>query len=135
MSFIYTAAGILIKGRRLLGVREAGKRPFIAPGGQIEPGETATQALIRELKEELSLSVEENALEPYDIFTAEAVNHPGRQVHMQAFLVQSWQGNMTPHNEIEEICWLTSSSVFDTPIGLVFRHQLIPRLKREHLID
>jgi len=49
---IHKAAGIIIKGRRLLVERSKGKDVFVAPGGKLELGETAIRAVIRELKEE-----------------------------------------------------------------------------------
>ena len=59
------AAGVLVRddGRVLMGSRPQGK-PYAGywefPGGKFEPGESAGQALERELREELGLSVKES---------------------------------------------------------------------------
>src|SRR5688500_4909971 len=45
---IYKAAGILIKDRKTVVERSQGKPVFVQPGGRIEEGETAEQALVRE---------------------------------------------------------------------------------------
>ncbi len=52
-------AGIYIQNGKILLVkhRKAGREYFLLPGGGQEPGETAREALIREWKEELSLTI------------------------------------------------------------------------------
>jgi 8-oxo-dGTP diphosphatase len=132
---IYKAAGIIIRDRRLLVERSKGKEFYISPGGSIEEGETEKGALVRELMEEFQLVVDEADLEPFDNFSAEAVNHPGRTVHMAVFLVKAWQGEPTADNEVEEIAWINSSIPEGMKVGSIFEHDVIPRLKQEGLID
>ena len=60
---IHVAAAVLIdrRGRILIAQRPAGKHlagSWEFPGGKIEPGETRTTALARELKEELGVTIE-----------------------------------------------------------------------------
>jgi len=100
---IYKAAGIIIQDRKLLFTRAKDMDFFIDPGGKIEEGETAEQALIRELKEELSIDVDESDLEFFGGFVAEAANNKGKTVNMQAFIVKKWQGIITADSEIEEL--------------------------------
>ena len=56
---IHIAAALLVgpDGRTLL-VRKAGTTAFMQPGGKIEPGETPEQALVREIAEELGLTLD-----------------------------------------------------------------------------
>src|SRR5688500_14463023 len=102
MADMYKAAGIIIQDRKLLFTRAKDMDFFIDPGGKIEPGETAEQALVRELKEELDIEVAEADLEAFGEFTAEAANHKGKTVHMRAFIVKKWQGVIKPSAEVEE---------------------------------
>ena len=69
---IHKAAGIIVRDRKLLVERSKGKKFFIAPGGSIEPGETAEQALTRELKEEFQIIVKEEDLVTFGTFRAAA---------------------------------------------------------------
>ena len=135
MADIYKAAGIIIQDRKLLFTRAQGMDIFIDPGGKIEQGETAKQALVRELKEELSITVDEADLEPFGEFTAEAANHTGKTVHMQAFVVKKWAGTITASAEIGELRWLTAKVPTDIQVGSIFGGKVLPRLKKQGLVD
>lgn len=132
---IYKAAGIIIKDRKLLVERSKGKGFFVAPGGKFEAGETAPQALIRELKEEFQIVVNQKDLELFGSYSAAAANTPDKQVFMEIFIVRKWTGEITPDNEIDEIRWLTSEIPAGLPVGSIFMHEVIPRLKQRGLID
>lgn len=135
MRVIHTANAIVVQNKRLLAVREMGKDFFIAPGGTVEVGETHELTLIRELKEELGMGVAKDSLSLYGVFESDAVNHPGCSVRMRAFTVKAYDGVPVPRGEIEECRWLTSRDASDIKVGLIFRHQVIPRLKEQGLID
>ena len=108
---------------------------FIDPGGKIEQGETAKQALVRELKEELSIDVDESDLEFFGEFVAEAANHKGKTVNMQAFIVKKWQGTIRSDAEIEELRWLTSNLPTDIQVGSIFGGKVLPKLHKQGLVD
>lgn len=132
---IYKSAGIIIHNRKLLFTRAQGMEFFIDPGGKIEEGETAEQALVRELKEELSIDVNESDLEFFGEYTAEAANHKGKTVHMKAFMVKQWQGEIKPDAEIEELRWLTSELPGDIQVGSIFGGNVLPALHAAGLVD
>lgn len=62
---IHIAAAVMMddKGRLLL-VRKKGTAYFMQPGGKIEPEEDPHSALIRELREELSIELSQEELTP-----------------------------------------------------------------------
>ena len=64
------------------------------PGGKIETGETPEAALVRELAEELGITVAASALEPVTF-----VSHAYADFHllMLLYLCRDWQG--TPHGQ------------------------------------
>lgn len=105
---IFKASGIILQDRKVLVERSVGKEYFVHPGGKIEPSETAKQALVRELKEEFMIDVDEEDLELFDKSSAPAANSPEIDVHMEIFMVKKWSGEITPDNEVEEMRWLTS---------------------------
>jgi 8-oxo-dGTP pyrophosphatase MutT (NUDIX family) len=67
-----TAGLLVIRERKLLLAFSANKQAFYLPGGKINAGETAEQALAREIKEELNLDLKEEDLRYYTHITAPA---------------------------------------------------------------
>jgi 8-oxo-dGTP pyrophosphatase MutT (NUDIX family) len=91
---------------RLLLVRKRGTDRFMQAGGKPEAGESARQALVRELAEELELQVAPDALEPLGPFVTDAANEPGHRLEAQVFRLHVG----TPVRaaaEIEELRWVT----------------------------
>ena len=132
---IFKASGIIIQDRKVLVERSSGKEYFIHLGGKVEPDETVTQALIRELKEEITIDVTEEDLVPYDHNSAPAINSPEVDVHMDVFLVKQWRGVITPDNEVEELRWINSDVPSDMKLGSIMEHETLPKLKADGLID
>jgi 8-oxo-dGTP diphosphatase len=131
---IHKAAGIIIRDKRLLVERSKNKEYFIAPGGSIEDGETASQALIRELKEEFNIDVLEKDLEFFGTFYAPAAGQEHRRLRSDVYIVKTWRGEPTPTSEVEELRWLQSDNAESLKIGSIFEHDVVPRLKEQDLI-
>lgn len=132
---IYKAAGLIIEDRKLLVTRSKGKTIFIAPGGKLKPGETYKQALVRELMEELGITVSEDDLEEFGSFDAPAAGQEEKIVHMATFLVNAFQGALVPRSEVEKKAWVNSANERKLPLGSIFEHMVIPRLAHQGLID
>lgn len=135
MPDIYKSAGIIIRDRKLLVTRTKGKDAFVSPGGKMEPGETAEQTLLRELREEVGIEVTEGDITHFGSYTADATYNPGSTTHMEAFIVNTWQGNIMPSSEIEEVKWVDSNDLGKIKLGSIFEHEVMPRLKEQGLID
>lgn len=129
---IHKAAGILIKDKRILVTRSSGSDIFIAPGGKLELGERAHMALIRELHEELGITVEEKDLKHFGVFRAEAAGEKDAVVVMDVFTVTAWSGDMRPGAEIVEFAWADSTT--QHAMGSIFAHEVIPRLHAQGYI-
>ncbi len=132
---IHKAAGIIIRDRKLLVEKSKNKEFFISPGGSIEEGETAKQALARELMEEFRITVKENDMEVFGTFSAAAAGNESKTVVMEVFMIKSFQGEPTPDNEVEKIAWINSVIPQEMKVGSIFEHQIIPLLKKRDLID
>jgi 8-oxo-dGTP diphosphatase len=72
------------------------------PGGKVEPGERPEEALIRELREELGVTVQEACLAP---FTFASHAYPEFQLLMPLYLCRRWDGTPTAH-EHTAIKWV-----------------------------
>lgn len=132
---IHKAGGVLIKDRKFLVERSKGKEFFIAPGGSIEPGETSKQALVRELMEEFQIKVTENNLEVFGTFFAQAAGQEAKYLQMDVFLVDSWEGEIIPDNEVEEVLWIDSNLPKNIKLGSIFEHEVLPKLKEKGFIN
>lgn len=106
-----SAAVITDAAGRVLVVRKHGTSVFMQPGGKPEPGETAAQALSRELHEEVGLVVAPDALDPLGTFESAAANEPGHRVVAEAFRTFAEPGDLTARAEIAELRWITPADV------------------------
>ena len=104
---LLVAAGALIDadGRVLIAQRPATKTPSLKwefPGGKLMSGETPEEALIRELKEELSINVTASCLSPI-AFASERLE--GFHLLMPLFVCRKWTGVPKPL-EAEALAWV-----------------------------
>ncbi|GAA2003337.1 NUDIX domain-containing protein [Microbacterium ulmi] len=124
-----SAAVVTDAAGRALVVRKAGTAVFMQPGGKPEPGETAAQALIRELAEEIGVRVPEAALVPLGEFATDAANEPGHRVVADAFLVDLDPADVVPAAEIAEALWIARDDA-TTPLAPLSRDLLLPLVWR-----
>ena len=82
---VENAAGQVFICRRSDDQHQAGKWEF--PGGKIEEGETAEQAVIRELQEEVGITV--TTLQQFDKLEYQ---FPDRHITLWFWLVNGWDG-------------------------------------------
>ncbi|WIF68993.1 NUDIX domain-containing protein [Metapseudomonas otitidis] len=128
MTTLDIAAACLIDAdNRLLLVRKRNTRAFMLPGGKREPGESAHEALRRELQEELELSLPAEALSPLGSFRAAAANEPDTWVEAQVFVARLEQP-VAPAAELEELAWLAPGQPLPDSLAPLLREQVLPAL-------
>lgn len=107
--------GVLVEnGRMLIGRRRRDTRyegTWEFPGGKIEAGEDAADALRRELREELRVEAGDIEL----LTTVEHRYDDGGQFHVRYYLVRSWRGEIRPAIW-DEYAWVTPSELERYPI-------------------
>ena len=115
-------------GRVLLAQRPAGK-PMAGlwefPGGKIETGERPEQTLIRELHEEIGITVAEACLAPLTF-----ASHAYESFHllMPLYICRRWEGDVIAR-EGQTLAWVRANKLRDYPMPAA-DIPLIP-----HLID
>ena len=106
---LFDEAGRILLAQRPEGKQLAGLWEF--PGGKLEPGETPEAALVRELEEELSVKVNESALEP---LTFASFTYPTFHLLMPLYGCKKWSGSIQPR-EGQAVAWVETSRLRDYP--------------------
>ncbi|MDT2020972.1 (deoxy)nucleoside triphosphate pyrophosphohydrolase [Methylocella sp. CPCC 101449] len=93
------------EGKKLAGLWEF-------PGGKIDPGERPEAALIRELREELDITVKEDCLAPLTF-----ASHAYDDFHllMPLYICRRWEGFVRPR-EGQAIKWVKAAQMRDYPM-------------------
>lgn len=115
-------------GRILIAQRPEGKAlagMWEFPGGKVEPGERPEDSLIRELAEELAITVKKECLAPLTF-----ASHAYDDFHllMPLYVCRRWQGIVRGH-EGQALKWVRPTALRDFPMPPA-DEPLIP-----HLID
>jgi len=114
IDLVLVAACALIDadGRVLLAERPAGK-PMAGlwefPGGKVNRGERPEETLIRELKEELGITINEACLAP---LTFASHTYPGFHLLMPLYVCRRWDGTVTA-KEGQRLAWVRPSRLRD----------------------
>lgn len=104
-------AWIYIQNKQLLVARSKGKEAYYIPGGKREPGESDHEALLREIKEELSVDLNPATIEYLNTFKNQADGKPeGVMVKMTCYLAD-FSGELKANAEIEELAWLNHKDI------------------------
>jgi 8-oxo-dGTP diphosphatase len=104
------ADGRVLIAQRPVGKSMAGLWEF--PGGKVEPGERPEQTLIRELDEELGITVLEACLSPLT-FASHA--YPDFHLLMPLYVCRKWEGSVTAR-EGQKVAWVRSNRLRDYPM-------------------
>jgi 8-oxo-dGTP diphosphatase len=115
-------------GRVLIAQRPQGKTLaglWEFPGGKLEAGERPEAALIRELHEEIGITVQEACLAPLTF-----ASHAYEDFHllMPLYICRRWEGTAVPR-EGQRLAWVRANKLRDYPMPAA-DIPLIP-----HLID
>ena len=106
MKEIDKIAFIEIQKGKILSTKSKGKTKYYIPGGKRESGENDEQTLIREIAEELSVTIIPNTAEYIGTFSAQSDGEKeGINVIMTCYKAK-YSGNLKANSEIEEIKWL-----------------------------
>ena len=117
LKIILVAACALIDadGRVLIAERSAGKSMaglWEFPGGKVEAGERPEETLVRELQEELGITVKESCLAP---LTFASHSYPDFHLLMPLYVCRRWEGTVQA-NEGQRLKWVRPNRLRDYPM-------------------
>lgn len=102
---LIAANGQVLMQRRRIGAEHGGLWEF--PGGKVEAGETLVSALLREIKEELGLTLKVESLEPLSFAAS-----PDQPHVILLYTCRSWEGDPVCLDG-EEIGWFAAEALDD----------------------
>jgi len=88
----------VLLGRKKEGL---GAGRIVAPGGKLEPGETAVDASVREILEEVGLVVAAADLEPRGVMTYHFPHRERWSQRSHVFVARSWKGEPEASDELD----------------------------------
>ncbi|TQL66846.1 ADP-ribose pyrophosphatase YjhB (NUDIX family) [Nocardioides albertanoniae] len=128
---VITVAAVVFRDAegRMLTVRKNGTEKFMLPGGKLEPGESAAQAAVREVAEELGVRLRLEELALLGEFDSDAANEPG---HLLRSTVFTWTGEVSPDAaaEIAELRWASLAEIVEgAQFAPLTREHVVPALQ------
>lgn len=131
-TFIDKLAFIYIKDRQILMTLSKGKDTYYIPGGKRENGESDEQALIREVKEELTVDIISETIKHYGTFEAQAHGKPAGTIVRMTCYEAAFEGKLQPSTEIQDIAYYTyAQRDIVGPVDQI----IFDDLKEKNLID
>lgn len=109
LSEIDKIAYIRVENGKILSTKSKGKTKYYIPGGKRENNETDEDTLIREIREELNVSIIAPTIKYFGTFKAQADSHKVSVIVKMTCYTAEYEGILEPSNEIEEIKWLSYS--------------------------
>jgi 8-oxo-dGTP diphosphatase len=91
---------------KILSTRSRGKDVYYLPGGKREAGETDLDTLVREIDEELAVTIDPATARHLGTFHAQAHGHAEGIIVQMTCYTADHHGTPTPSSEIEEVIWL-----------------------------
>lgn len=112
----------------VLTVRKRGTGAFMLPGGKPEPGESAAETAVREVREELGIRIAVSQLDELGVFETRAANEAGHALRATVFTTRAEVAPVV-QAEIEDARWVVPAvAVDDASEAPLNREHVFPML-------
>lgn len=114
---------------RILTVRKRGTEKFMLPGGKLEPTESAREAAVREVGEEIGFDLDPKDLVLLGQWLTPAANEADTMISSTVFLTRLPDAAPRAEAEIAELAWLSpASAIGRDDLAPLLRDYVIPAL-------
>ena len=128
-----TAGLLVIKNNKLLLAFSRNKKAWYLPGGKVDSGEISRQALIREIKEELNVTLQAGLLKFYCHITAPAYGEKNMIMEQDCYLYKL-DGDIIASSEIEAVAYFDFETYQKEPVQVAGVLLVFENLLRERLL-
>ncbi|QQT26611.1 NUDIX hydrolase [Sphingobacterium spiritivorum] len=128
-----TAGLVIVKEDSVLLAFSKNKKAWYLPGGKVDPGETAQQALIREIEEELNVSLDPDHIQYYKHIQAPAYGEDQLMMEQECFIYHS-DIHPKASQEIEEVSYFDYATYRKEAIQVPGVIKLFEILKADQII-
>jgi 8-oxo-dGTP pyrophosphatase MutT (NUDIX family) len=135
MSTLITAGLVVVKDRKLLLAFSNNKQAFYLPGGKVDNGETAKDALLREVREELNIRLEAAQLRFYMHISAHAFGEKPGTIMEQDCFFGDLPAPPRPSAEIGALDWFDTAAYRAQPHRAPGVVMVMQQLQYDGLID
>lgn len=132
---LHTAGLLIIKDRKLLLAFSNNKQCYYLPGGKIDAGESAKQALCREIEEELNVTLQETDLGYYTHITAPAFGENNGVIMEQDCFLLLTAAEPSASAEIGDLRYFTLAEYLAQPQTAPGAVMVLEQLKAGNVID
>ncbi|MGJ1420958.1 NUDIX hydrolase [Sphingobacterium spiritivorum] len=133
MKKLDTAGLVIVKENSILLAFSKNKKAWYLPGGKIDQGETAQQALIREIEEELNVRLDPVHIQYYKHIQAPAYGEDQLMMEQECFTYHT-DIHPTASQEIEQIAYFDYVTYRDEAIQVPGVIKLFEILKADQII-
>lgn len=113
---LVAACALIDADKRVLIARRPDGKPMSGlwefPGGKVEPGETPEDTVIRELAEELAVTITKPCLAPLSFASH---NYPDFHILMPLFVCRRWGGDPVAQ-EAQDLKWVRANRLREFPM-------------------
>ena len=124
---------LLVDGSSFLVTRKRNTSAFLIPGGKHEAGEDDTQALEREVREELDCQVDIPSLTYIGDFTDVAANEPNSTITVRLYSGKI-TGTPVASSEIEELKWFNHKVDDASCLARSIQNKILPFLQEQKYV-
>lgn len=135
MKILLTAGLVVTKKNQLLLAYSRNKNAWYLPGGKIDKGETSKEALVREIREELSIELQLDRIGSYKLVSAPAYGEDSDLIMKQDTFLYDLTEEIEPSHEITAVKYFDLETYKKEPAQVPGVLKVFKLLKEDGIIQ